>query len=76
MKTLSKSQLKAKMLEYFRKIEQTGEELIVTDNGKPVIKVSPFKKNKDIGEIFADAKGKMKYSEDLTTSTISEWKDS
>jgi hypothetical protein len=33
---VSKSALKAKMLEYFRRVEETGEELIVTDNGEPV----------------------------------------
>lgn len=39
---VSKSQFKPHSLEYFRKIEQTGEELIITDHGRPVLKVIPF----------------------------------
>jgi len=33
------SQSKPHSLEYFRKIEQTGEELVITDHGRPVLKV-------------------------------------
>jgi antitoxin (DNA-binding transcriptional repressor) of toxin-antitoxin stability system len=36
---LSKSAFKAKALEYFRQIEDTGESVIVTDHGKPVVEV-------------------------------------
>jgi len=39
---VSKSKFKPHSLEYFRKIEQTGEELIITDHGRPVLKVVPF----------------------------------
>ena len=39
---VSKSQFKPHSLEYFRKIEQTGEELIITDHGRPVLKVVPY----------------------------------
>ena len=38
----SKSQFKPRSLEYFRQIEQTGEELIITDHGRPVLKVVPY----------------------------------
>jgi antitoxin (DNA-binding transcriptional repressor) of toxin-antitoxin stability system len=41
MKTISKSKLKPQMLKIFREIELTGEELIVTDHGKAVLKISP-----------------------------------
>ncbi|MBI1919937.1 MAG: type II toxin-antitoxin system Phd/YefM family antitoxin [Geobacter sp.] len=40
--SVSKSQFKPHSLEYFRKIEQTGEELVITDHGKPVLKVVPY----------------------------------
>jgi prevent-host-death family protein len=40
--TVSKSQFKPHSLEYFRKIEQTGEELVITDHGRPVLKVVPY----------------------------------
>lgn len=40
--SVSKSQFKPKSLEYFRRIEQTGEELVITDHGRPVLKVIPY----------------------------------
>jgi prevent-host-death family protein len=40
--SISKSTFKAKMLEYLRQVERTGKELILTDHGKPVLKIVPF----------------------------------
>lgn len=40
---VSKSQLKAKILEYLRNIETEKQELIVTHAGKPVAKIIPYK---------------------------------
>jgi len=42
---ISKSQFKPHSLEYFRRVEQTGEELIITDHGSPVLKVVPYVAN-------------------------------
>ena len=38
----SKSQFKSRALEYFRQVEQSGEPLIITDHGRPVLKVIPY----------------------------------
>ncbi len=51
---VSKGVLKAKMLEYFRRIEETGEPIEVTDNGRPVLRVIPIRKVRPIAEVFAD----------------------
>ena len=75
MITVSKSELKAKMLEYFRRVEQTGEELIVTNNRVPILKVSPLKKNRSPQDVFERYQGKIKYNEDLLTDTSDEWED-
>ena len=40
MKTIQKSAFKPKAFEYFRSVETTGEEIIITDHGKPVLKIS------------------------------------
>ena len=37
-RSVSKSAFKAKALEYFREVESTGAELVITDHGKPVHK--------------------------------------
>ena len=36
---VSKSQFKAKALEYFRQVETSGEPLIVTDHGRPALEI-------------------------------------
>jgi PHD/YefM family antitoxin component YafN of YafNO toxin-antitoxin module len=38
---VSRSEFKAKALEFFRQIEATGESAIVTDHGKPAFEVRP-----------------------------------
>ena len=40
---ISKSQFKPKALKYFRDIQESGQELIITDHAKPVLKISPIK---------------------------------
>ena len=39
---VSKSEFKARALEYFRRVERTGEPLIITDRGRPVLKIVPY----------------------------------
>lgn len=75
MNTISKSKLKAKMLEIFRQLEASGEELIVTDQGKPVLKIIPIKKEASVAEVFGDFQGKVSYLEDINTPSLSEWED-
>ncbi len=42
---VSKSRFKARALEYFRQVERTGNELIITDRGKPVLKLVPYRED-------------------------------
>lgn len=39
---VSKAAFKAQVLEILRQIETTGEAMIVTDRGRPVIRVEPY----------------------------------
>lgn len=43
---VSKSQFKAKALEFFRTVEASGEPVIVTDKGQPTIEVRRYRKDK------------------------------
>jgi antitoxin (DNA-binding transcriptional repressor) of toxin-antitoxin stability system len=40
--TISKSRFKPQALKYFRQVQENGQELIITDHGKPVLKISPL----------------------------------
>lgn len=73
METVSKSALKARMLEYFRRIEETGEELIVTDNNRPVLRIVPIRQRRPAEEVFADVRGRVVYGEDVLLPTSDEW---
>ena len=42
-KQVSKSEFNSRTLEYFRQIEVSGESIIVTDHGKPVLEVRPYR---------------------------------
>ena len=44
-KMVSKSQFKPRALQYFREVEKTGKELIISDRGKPVLKIVPYTEN-------------------------------
>lgn len=43
---VSKSQFKAKALEFCRQVEATGESVIVTDNGRPAVEVRRYRDDK------------------------------
>lgn len=73
MLTVSKHVLKAKMLEYFRQVEATGEELVVTHHHKPVLRITPVVAKRPVDEIFADLRGKVKYHGDLLEPETAEW---
>ena len=40
--TISKSRFKARAFEYFREVERTGHEIVITDRGRPVLKLVPY----------------------------------
>jgi antitoxin (DNA-binding transcriptional repressor) of toxin-antitoxin stability system len=61
------------MLEYFRRVEETGEELIVTDNNEPVLRVVPIRKRVPAATLFGDVRGKVVYHEDPLAPTTDEW---
>lgn len=73
--TISKSKLKARMLEIFRQLETSGKELIVTDHDKPVLKIVPIKQKSSISELFGDVQGHVIYREDINEPTLSEWEE-
>lgn len=41
--TVSKSAFKPQALKYFRQIEESGTDLIITDHAKPVVKIIPYR---------------------------------
>jgi antitoxin (DNA-binding transcriptional repressor) of toxin-antitoxin stability system len=75
MIAVPKGKLKARMLEYFRQVEESGEELIVTDNRVPVLKVIPIRRKLTVEEAFGDLRGKIHYRGDLREPESGEWQE-
>ncbi|MDP3177966.1 MAG: hypothetical protein Q8M76_08685 [Spirochaetaceae bacterium] len=71
--TLAKNVVKAKLLQYFRFVESTGEEIIVTDNGKASVRICPIKRGNSVEELFADYRGKVVIKGDVLQPTDDEW---
>lgn len=65
METVSKSRFKARALEYFRQVEATGEALVITDRGRPVLELTPFRRQ-DPQEILASLRGSVLRYDDPT----------
>ena len=74
MPSISKSKLKADMFRIFREIEESGEEWIVTDHNRPILRIQPITKKKTVEEVFGSIQGKVIYREDVNTPTTDEWR--
>lgn len=75
MIAVAKGKLKARMLEYFRRVQESGEELVVTDNRVPVLKVIPYHRKIRPEEAFGDLRGRVKYRGDITEPETAEWRE-
>ncbi len=69
---VSKSQFKARALQYFRQVQESGRELIVTDHGRPVIKIAPYRPA--AGELLRVLRGSvLAYKEPTEPVGVAEW---
>ncbi len=79
-RTISMQTSKTQIMQIFREIEESGEALIITDHGRPTLRVIPIDqqpsaKKLTVEEAFADWRGKTEFLEDPDTPTIDEWED-
>jgi prevent-host-death family protein len=74
MKQMPTSAFKARCLRVMDDVQATGEPVIVTKRGKPVVKVVPMKQEKD--DIFGFMKGEFKIVGDIESPVVplKEWK--
>ena len=72
MMRVSKSQFKARALEFFRAVETTRKPVVVTDRGKPVLKVVPYADDPE--EILKDLRGSLvKYKDPFKPAGEADW---
>jgi antitoxin (DNA-binding transcriptional repressor) of toxin-antitoxin stability system len=70
-RTISKSKFKPQALEYFRRIEKTREELIITDHGIPVLKVMPYTEKPS--QVLKTLRGSVLQYDEPTAPTGEKW---
>ena len=69
---VSKSRFKPRALEYFREIEKTGKELVITDRGKPILKIAPY--SEDIEALLKPLRGSvLKYTSPTKPVGVKDW---
>jgi prevent-host-death family protein len=72
MEQISATEFKAQCLSVMDKVANTGQPVIVTKHGKPVVKVVPAEKQ--IDERFGSMKGKFKIVGDIiNTVPLDDW---
>jgi antitoxin (DNA-binding transcriptional repressor) of toxin-antitoxin stability system len=71
-KKVSKSVFKARALEFCREIESSGESLILTDHGRPVLEVRPYRED-DIDPLGSLRSSVIKYERPTDPVADDEW---
>lgn len=73
MLTISRETIEKDFQKYLSLIEQTGEDIIVTRGNAPFVKLSLLNPKGRVADIFKDARGKIKYYDDILKPETEEW---
>jgi len=69
---ISKSKFKPNALKYFREVQQKGKALIITDRGKPVVKIIPY--SEDPSEALKALRNTViKYEDPTAPFVLNDW---
>jgi prevent-host-death family protein len=68
---MSKSEFKPKTLEYLRKVEKDKVPLVLTHDGKPVVKIMPYSESDQ--EVLDSLRGTVKYFKNPTKPVALPW---
>ena len=78
-RTINASEFKAKCLKLMDEVAESGEEIIITKNGKPVAKLSVYRemprepKRKKTESMFGKDQGKIRILGDIVSPMPPEW---
>lgn len=70
-KTIKASEFKAKCLQLMEEVKKTGEEIVITKNGKPVSKLVPVKHKPKT--LFGAHRGRTIVKGDIVSPLDAEW---
>jgi len=69
---ISKLKFKPNALKYFRYVEESGKELIITDHGKPALKIVPFSED-PLAALKALRNSVIKYEDPTVPVGLEDW---
>ena len=69
---VSKSELKPKLFAYLKRVSESGKELIITDHGKPVLKIVPISEHEE--NPMASLRGMVEWYDDPLEPVGVVWK--
>lgn len=76
MQYISKSQFKPKALEIMRKVEKTGQAIIITDHGDPTLELRPYSADRIKQDPLTYLKGTvLKYVDPMEPVGEDDWDD-
>jgi len=72
MTAVSKSRFKSRALHYFRVVEQSRKPIVITDRGRPVVKVVPYSENPE--DILKELRNTVvKYENPMEPVGLDDW---
>ena len=71
-KIVSKAAFKPKALEYFRLVEETGIEIIITDRGRPVARITPYIP-RERAAVKALRRSVLRYEDPMEPVAVEDW---
>ena len=72
MKLVPKSEFKPRAFELFRLVQESGETIVITERGKPVLKIVPFEETDD-PDLAALRGTLVRYDDPLVPVASGEW---
>lgn len=69
---VSKARFKARVLVYLRKVQETGQPVVILDRGRPVVKVVPYRSEAE--DILRILRGSVqRYNEPSKPVAVEDW---
>jgi prevent-host-death family protein len=68
-----KAQFKPRALEYFREVKRTGMTLVITDRGRPVLEIAPYKDDQPNETLKLLRNSVIKYDRPTEPVGMEEW---
>ena len=65
MRIITKEYLETDLFQILHAVEQSEEDVIITDNDRPIARLTPIRQRLSIEEAFADVYGKLIVLEDI-----------